>query len=71
MEPLEQILERRQRKRQQIDSPIRIVALSHPIDVPMQISGYDAFGVVEQHAPKSLLPTGMLGARPEPRKPRK
>jgi hypothetical protein len=65
MEPLEQILERRQGKRQQIDSPIRIIALSHPIDVPMQVAGYDAFGVVEQHTAKTMPPTGALKTKPE------
>jgi hypothetical protein len=48
MEPLDQVLERRAGTRHQIDPSVRIVALSHPIDVPMQISGYDAFGAVEQ-----------------------
>jgi hypothetical protein len=47
MEPVEQVLERRQGKRHRIDPSIRIIALAHPIDVPMQISGYDAIGAIQ------------------------
>ena len=71
MEPLEQILERRQGKRQDIDAPIQIIALSHPIDMPMQVSGYNAFGVVEQNSVKSMPPTGAPKTKPESHKPRK
>jgi hypothetical protein len=71
MEPLEQVLERRQGKRHQIDPPVTIVALSHPIDMPMQIAGHDAFGVVEQQSAKSMPPTGTPKTKPESNKSRK
>jgi len=47
MEPLQQIVDRREGKRGRIDPPVRIIALAHPIDVPMQISGYDAMGAIQ------------------------
>ena len=55
MEPLEQIIERRAGKRHRIDPPVRIIALAHPIDVPMQISGYESVGAIQaqvHNAPK-------------------
>jgi hypothetical protein len=55
MEPLEQIVERRAGTRHRIDPPVRIIALAHPIDVPMQISGYDSVGAIQaqvRNAPK-------------------
>jgi hypothetical protein len=71
MEPLEQILERRDGKRQRIDPPVRIIALAHPIDVPMQISGYDSIGAITQqvqNAPK-IPQTSSLPGSTAPKQP--
>jgi len=73
MEPLQQVLDRRKGTRHRIDPPVRIIALAHPIDVPMQVSGYDAYGLVQGQvvdAPK-VRPTRTPDESPQQRRPRR